>query len=75
MFENRIIEGVHISRYVASWVKEGGKLNYTFKEWLRTLSINGRKLTNDEICDIYNFGTNGKLELEEHAKQYLRGSL
>lgn len=75
MFENRIIEGVHISRYVASWVNEGGKLNYTFKEWLRTLTINGRKLTNDEIYDIYNFGTNGKLELEEHAKQYLRGSL
>lgn len=75
MFENRIIEGVHISRYVTSWVKEGGKLNYTFKEWLRTLTINGRKLTNDEIRDIYNFGTNGKLELEEHAKQYLRGSL
>ena len=75
MFENRVIEGIHISRYVVSWVKEGGKLNYTFKEWLRSLTINGRKLTEDDIRDIYNFGTNGKLELETDAKQFLKGSL
>lgn len=71
MFENRIIEGIHISRFVASWVKEGGELNFTFKEWLGTLVINERKLTNDEIKDIYNFGTNGKLELEASASKFL----
>ena len=71
MFENRIIEGIHISRFVASWVKEGGKLNFTFKEWLGTLTINERKLTNDEIREIYDFATNGKLELEILASKFL----
>lgn len=72
MFENRTIEGIHISRFVVSWIKSGGKLNFTFKDWLRTLTINGRKLTDEEIYDIYNFGTNGKLELEESAKVFLK---
>ena len=72
MFENRIIEGIHISRFVASWVKEGGKLTFEFKEWLKTLTINGRQLTNEEIQDIYNFGTNGKLELETLAAMFLK---
>ena len=71
MFENRIIEGIHISRFVASWVNEGGKLNFRFKEWLATLTINGRKLTDEEIQDIYNFGSNGKLELEASASKFL----
>ena len=74
MFENRIIEGIHISRFIASWVKEGGKLNFTFKEWLKTLTINGRKLTYDEIREIYDFGTNGKLELETLASRFLKNN-
>lgn len=72
MFENRIIEGIHISRFVASWVNKGGKLNFEFKEWLKTLTINERKLTDEEIQDIYNFGTNGKLELEILATKFLK---
>ena len=72
MFENRTIEGIHISRFVASWVNKGGRLNFTFKDWLRNLTINGRRLTDEEIQDIYNFGTNGKLELEESARRFLR---
>ena len=71
MFENNLINGIHKSRYVVSWVKEGGELNYKFKEWLKTLTINGRKLTDDEVKDIYNFGTNGKLELETSAMRYI----
>ena len=74
MFENRIIEGIYISRFVASWVNEGGKLNSKFKEWLKTLVINGRKLTDEEIQDIYNFGTNGKLELESSAAKFLNNN-
>ena len=71
MFENQLIEGIYISRFVASWVNKGGKLDFTFKEWLGTLVINERKLTNDEIKDIYNFATNGKLELEISALKFL----
>lgn len=71
MFENRIIENIHMSRFVVSWVKEGGKLNYEFKDWLKSLTINGRKLTDDEIRDIYNFATNGKMELEDSARRFL----
>lgn len=76
MFENKIIEGIHVSRFAVSWAREGGQLSsrgaWRFKEWLRTLVINGRKLTDEEVNYIYNFGTNGKMELEHSAYEYLK---
>lgn len=87
MFENKMIKGIHISRYVASWCKVGGGKIYpadlsldpsfklskckTFAGWLQTLVIDGERLTRDEIVQICNYATNGKLELQESAKNYL----
>ena len=75
MFENKIFEGIHYSRFVASWVKVGGELRsrnaYLMKDWLRTLTINDKKIPEDIIMEIYNFATNGKLELQELAKRFL----
>lgn len=71
MFENKTIEGIHYSRFVASWAKVNGKIDYRFKNWLEELVINERHLTETEIKEIYDFGTNGKLELQTHAKLFL----
>jgi len=77
-FENKLINGIHVSRYIISWVKSGGKLyinrryNYRFIEWLRSLNINGRHLTEEELDYIYRFASNGKLELENQAREFLK---
>lgn len=71
MFENKIYEGIHYSRFVASWNKICGKVNFEFKLWLNTLTINGKPIPENVIDEIYNFGTNGKLELEENIRTYL----
>ena len=75
MFENKIIEGIHISRFIASWEDAGGncrKDRNLFREWLETLVINGRHLTDEEIHDIYFIAGNGKLELEMSAKAFIK---
>jgi len=78
-FENTIIKGIHCSRYIASWHKtkmpiahasRGYNDSTIFIEWLRTLVINGEKLSEDEIWRIQKFATNGKLELEANARAF-----
>ena len=73
-FENRLIRGIHKSRYVASWTNSQGPIRRggLFEGWLRMLTIDGEKLTEDEVQEIVYYATNGKLELQEHAKQFLR---
>ena len=82
-FENRIINGIFTSQYVAAWVKERGECGYhyikkdgkiervwPFKKWLEQLLINGRHLTDSEVRFITNFATNGKLELQVNAQHF-----
>lgn len=71
MFENKLINDIHKSRYIVSWLKAGGSLYYgedidNFRDWL--LSMN---LTEDEAQDIVYLATNGKLELESSAKKFI----
>lgn len=78
-FKNEMINGIHASRYIVSWVKEGGSLkgsrrNSKFVEWLKSLTINGRSLTEEEIDKIYFLSSNGKMELEHIAKEFLKGA-
>lgn len=76
MFENKTYEGIHYSRFVASYVKEGGSLErkkqYIFEEWLNQLKINDKPIPKDIVQDIYNYGTNGKMELEFNAYAFLK---
>ena len=79
MLENKIVRGIHISRYIASWMKSGGTFDRSpwcgeiaFKAWLGTLVIDGEHLTEDEKRQICNYADNGKLELETSAKLFLR---
>ena len=84
-FENKLIKGIHTSRYIASWYKVGGtmkkyvnktdpnkrRIESHFADWLRTLVINGEHLTREEIDHICRLAENGKLELQESAKKFL----
>lgn len=80
MFENKLIEipklggeVVHISRIIASWRKKGGKITDVrwatspFAQWCQDLGI-----SDDDIQYAINFATNGKLELEEQARIFLK---
>ena len=73
MFENKSFEGIYYSRFIASWINATGcEIDYRFKRWLATLTINGKSIPQEVIRDIYNFGTNGKMELEQSARNYIK---
>ena len=70
-WENKLSHnGILYSRYIASWVHEGGKTyrGGLFESWLRDV----QKLTDDEISDIFRIINDGKLELEISACRYLK---
>ena len=72
MFDNKKFEGIHYSRFIASWTNEVGPVFYEFKDWLRTLTINGKKIPESVIDEIYEMGSTGKLELELSAKAFYK---
>ena len=47
-FENKIYERIHYSRFIASWINQGGKFDrkgqIQFGDWLDTLTINGKAI-------------------------------
>lgn len=69
MFENKLTHnGIHYSRYIASWQKSGtGYYSDLFKDWLYS-----EGLTDDEVHDIYEMATNGKMELEMSVSRFLQ---
>lgn len=72
MFENKLIKGVHITRYIMSWIRAGGTLSHRgggywkFENWLKSLGLD-----KDEIHDIMEVAYNGKLELENSAREFI----
>jgi hypothetical protein len=86
MYENEHIRGIPMSRYVASWANAGGtfkrfrnrenakhrRTETYFADWLRSLTINGEHLTEEEVRKIDNYATNGKFEFESLAKKFLK---
>ena len=72
MFTNRQVNGyVYETRFIASWVREGGRLETfqdigLFREWLNTLRID-----EESVEHIIFLATNGKMELEHSAKVFL----
>ena len=73
MFENKAINGyVYATRFIASWIKVGGQLRTgkdieDFKDWLKSIG----EVSEDGIDHIVYLATNGRLELEDHAKRFL----
>lgn len=73
MFENKIWEGIYYSRFVASWNKvHNGKFRrFEFEDWLMQLTINGKCMDNQTAKEICEFADNGKMELEDNARQFI----
>lgn len=62
------VQGVHFSRYIASWVNCGGThFGTQFDNWLRSEGV-----TEVEIDYIRLMATCGKLELEMNCKKYIK---
>ncbi len=71
MLENKKVNGVHASRYIASWGRVGGSLRYgtgleDFSDWLRSLGI-----SDDDVADIREMASMGRLELEQSARYFI----
>lgn len=71
-FENRINYNIgYKSRIIASWVNVGGKVRTRkdrelFKKWMISIGI-----SEEDAKDVKYFATNGKLEYEGAARQFL----
>jgi hypothetical protein len=67
MFTNEKINGIHISRYIASWINCGGNVHSEkFMMWLMHLGI-----TADDAARIANYARCGKMELESDAREFM----
>ena len=78
---DKMINGLEVSIIIGSWLRSGGTLTGSYRkdqkfvEWLKSLTINGRNFTEEEIQAIYHcvMGfTDGKLELEVSAEAFLK---
>lgn len=70
MFENKKteVQGVHYSRYIASWQNSGGDYyGEQFEKWLKE-----NECTDKEIDDIREMARCGKMELELTARFYVK---
>ena len=76
-YENTKIKGIHISRYMASWIKEGGgTFGPKFRKWLESIRFdagteNESCLTKSEVDRICSFAKSGKAELESDAFRFI----
>lgn len=67
------IKNIPITRYIASWYIGGGKRSiHQIRKWLKTLIIDGEPLNDEEVELIAECAVNGKLELEESVKRFLK---
>lgn len=77
-FENRTECGIHPTQFIMSWVREGGHLRRRgdgiddFRDWLRTLIIDGKPLSEADVEHIMSLATNGKMELEYSAREFMK---
>ena len=71
-FENEPICGIYATRFIASWTKMGGMLcckkdRDDFHSWLLSLGLN-----ESDTHIIMFLATNGKLELEMNARNFIK---
>lgn len=71
MFENNLVNDIHETRYIVSWLRAGGSLYYLedvadFRYWLKSLG-----LKKAEISHIVHLATVGKMELEKSAEEFI----
>lgn len=72
MFENKYVPELdaHYSRIIASWLRKFQN-PYTnpdlFRDWLKSLGLN-----EDQVHEIYEMATCGKLEIEARAGRFIK---
>ena len=71
MFDNKSINGIYATRYIMSWIRSGGTIRSgkgldDFSDWLVSLGLSA-----EDIKVIRFLATNGKMELEYSANQFL----
>ena len=68
--ENRKYNGVHYSRYIASWVLAGGNIrDAAFEKWLKS-----RQMPADVIKEITLMARDGEITLQMSAKRFRNAS-
>jgi len=72
MLENEKFEGIHYSRFIASWANVAGDAPYAIDEWLETITVNGKPLPEEVIRKICDMAWTGKLELETSARLFVK---
>lgn len=75
MLENMKVNGIHMSRYIASWMNAGGEFigtweDSSFSRWLRTVGVDDEQ----DVHDIFEMATCGKFELEQSARRYMEAN-
>ena len=75
MLENTKVNGIHMSRYVSSWMNVGGEFigtweDSSFSRWLKTVDVDDEQ----DIHDMWELATCGKFELERSAEKYLQAN-
>jgi len=71
MFNNKKFEGIHYSRFIASWTNVNGAIGPEFRDWMGKITVNGRKIPDNIIEEIYDMGTCGMFELEVSAAAFI----
>lgn len=77
-WQNMTESGLHPTRIIMSWVRVGGTFSRRgdgyddFRDWLKTLIIDGKPLSENDVNHIIFLASNGKMELEYSAKTYLK---
>ena len=71
MFTNNLVNDIHETRYIVSWLRAGGSFYYLedvadFRYWLKSLG-----LKKEEINHIVDLATVGKMELEKSAAKFM----
>lgn len=75
MFNNKKsdeIRGIAITRFVVSWYAAGGiNSRPMIEKWLKSITIDGKALTDAEVERIADMATTGKFELECSARKFV----
>ena len=78
MWSNKTECGIHATRFIMSWVREGGTFSRrgigydAFEEWLKTLIVDGKPLSDQDVNHILGLAKNGKMELEYSARTFIK---
>lgn len=77
MFSNETQCGIPATRFIVSWLKVGGALKLgkdydDFEEWLKTLIIDDKNLSDEDVYHILELARCGKMEFQNSARRFIK---